>query len=79
MGNPVVTVKSSKVSDFNGVGLSGVDVLVNPDMDQSHELKSWWDEGESSTIFNSSGSMGVQLVALAVDTLTSPAAPLWPF
>jgi len=60
-------VKSSKVSDFNGVGLSGGDVLVNPDMDQSHELKSWWDEGGSSANFNSLTVQGQKGAAGGVD------------
>ena len=29
--------------DFNGVSLSGGDILVNPDLDLAHELKGWWD------------------------------------
>ena len=34
--------------DFNGVSLSGGDILVNPDLDLAHELKGWWDN-EGST------------------------------
>ena len=31
------------LSDFNGVSLSGGDILVNPDLDLARELKGWWD------------------------------------
>ena len=49
IGNPVVAAKGAKVSDFNGVTLSGMDILVNPDMDIAHELKGWWEnEGQNS-------------------------------
>jgi len=51
--NPVVAVKGAKVSDYNGVTLSGGDVLVNPDIDQSHKLKSWWKESGSSASLSS--------------------------
>ena len=43
IGNPIVAAKGVKVSDFNGVTLSGGDILINPDMDLAHELKGWWD------------------------------------
>ena len=43
VGNPIVAVKGAKVSDFNGVSLSGGDLQVNPDMDLAHELKGWWE------------------------------------
>jgi len=50
LGNPVVAAKGAKVSDFNGVTLSGMDILVNPDMDVAHELKGWWEnEGHNSS------------------------------
>jgi len=42
-GNPIVAVKNVKVSDFNGVSLSGGELMINPDMDLAHELKGWWD------------------------------------
>ena len=32
--NPVVVVKGAKVSEFNGVTLSGGDIICNPDMPQ---------------------------------------------
>jgi len=42
-GNPIVAVKGCRVSDFNGVSLSGGDTMINPDLDIAHELKGWWD------------------------------------
>jgi len=56
-GYPVVAAKSAKVSDFNGVTLSGGDILINPDMDLAHELKGWWDNEGSS---QSTSSITVQ-------------------
>ena len=29
--------------DFNGVSLSGGDILINPDLDLAHELQGWWE------------------------------------
>ena len=49
------------MSDFNGVSLSGGDVLVNPDLDLAHELKGWWDsEGcrQDMTSLTVSGARG---------------------
>jgi len=40
---PVLAVKGARVSDFNGITLSGGDLLTNPDMPQGHEVKGWWD------------------------------------
>jgi len=40
---PVLAVKGARVSDFNGITLSGGDLLNNPDMPQGHEVKGWWD------------------------------------
>jgi len=40
---PVLAVKGARVSDFNGITLSGGDLLSNPDMPQGHEVKGWWD------------------------------------
>ena len=49
-------------SDFNGVSLSGGDVLLNPDLDLAHELKGWWEsEGcrqEDVTSITVSGARG---------------------
>jgi len=47
-GFPIVAVKGAKVSDYNGVQLSGGDMLINPDLDLAHELKGWWDNEGSS-------------------------------
>jgi len=44
-GHPIVAVKGARVSDFSGVTLSGGDLLLNPDLTQSHELVSWWENG----------------------------------
>lgn len=50
-GFPIIATKGAKVSDFNGVTLSGGDILVNPDIEQAHELKGWWDnEGSSAAV-----------------------------
>jgi len=43
IGNPIVAAKGVRVSDFNGVTLSGGNILINPDMDLAHELKGWWE------------------------------------
>jgi len=56
-GFPVVAAKGVKVSDYNGVTLSGGDILINPDMDLAHELKGWWDNEGSS---QSTSSITVQ-------------------
>ena len=32
---------------------SGGDLLVNPDIEQSHKLKCWWEEGGSSSNLSS--------------------------
>ena len=53
VGNPIVAAKGAKVSDFNGVTLSGGDILINPDMDLAHELKGWWDNEGCSAKTNS--------------------------
>jgi replication factor A1 len=42
-GNPIIAAKGVRVSDFNGVSISGGDIMINPDMDIAHELKGWWD------------------------------------
>jgi len=53
-GFPAVSVKGARVSDFNGITLSGGDILVNPELPQAHALLGWWDEkGKRSTSFNS--------------------------
>ena len=48
--------------DFNGVSLSGGDILINPDLDLAHELQGWWEsEGcrqEAVTSLTVSGARG---------------------
>jgi len=64
-GNPVIAVKGARVSDYNGVTLSGGDLLCNPEIEQTSTLKGWWNTKGRSTEFNSmtvagqrSGGMG---------------------
>eukprot|EP00088_Acartia_fossae_P046737 TRINITY_DN5054_c0_g2_i1.p1 TRINITY_DN5054_c0_g2~~TRINITY_DN5054_c0_g2_i1.p1 ORF type:complete len:620 (+),score=202.71 TRINITY_DN5054_c0_g2_i1:71-1930(+) len=64
-GAPVIAVKGTRVGDYNGVTLSGGDLLINPDLDQTSKLRSWWDTQGRSTDFSSltvagqkSGGMG---------------------
>lgn len=52
-GDPVVAVKGTRVGDYNGVTLSGGDVLVNPDLEQTSKLRQWWDTQGRSAQFNS--------------------------
>ena len=46
-------------TDYNGVTLSGSEILINPDIEIAHELKGWWDnEGvntEGTSITTSGG------------------------
>ena len=39
VGNPIVGAKNAKVSDYNGVTLSGREILINPDIEIAHKLK----------------------------------------
>jgi len=39
---PVVAVKNARVSSYNGCTLSGGDVMIDPDIAASHELRGWW-------------------------------------
>jgi len=39
----VVATKGAKVSDYNGVTLSGGSLMVEPDMPEAHEMRGWWD------------------------------------
>jgi len=65
-GNPVVAVKGTRVGDYNGCTLSGGDLLVNPELEQTSKLRQWWDTKGRSSQFNSlsvagqrsSGGMG---------------------
>ena len=67
VGNPIVGAKNAKVSDYNGVTLSGREILINPDIEIAHKLKvmmmimmmimmimikGWWDNKG----FNTSGT-----------------------
>jgi len=53
LGNPIVAAKGARVSDFNGVTLSGGNILINPDMDLAHELKGWWENEGCNSKTNS--------------------------
>jgi len=57
-GNTIVAVKGARVSDFSGVTLSGGDLLLNPDIQQSHELVSWWENGGSNVSTSSLSTQG---------------------
>ena len=52
-------IDNNLLSDFNGVTLSGSEILINPDIEIAHELKGWWDnEGvntEGTSITTSGG------------------------
>ena len=65
--NPVIAFKGVKVSDFGGRSLSmsiSSTMSVNPDIDEAHVLRGWWDAFGSETTFQShtssftSGSVG---------------------
>jgi len=59
--NPILAAKNVRISDYNGVTLSGGDVLINPDMPLAHELKGWWENDGSSmetTSITVSGARG---------------------
>eukprot|EP00092_Neocalanus_flemingeri_P041085 GFUD01044742.1.p1 GENE.GFUD01044742.1~~GFUD01044742.1.p1 ORF type:complete len:375 (-),score=94.87 GFUD01044742.1:643-1767(-) len=43
VGNPIVAANGCCVSNFNGVTVSGGDIVINPDLDLAHELREWWD------------------------------------
>ena len=67
VGNPIVGAKNAKMSYYNGVTLSGREILINPDIEIAHKLKvmmmimmmimmimikGWWDNKG----FNTSGT-----------------------
>jgi len=52
-GNPIVAVKGTRVGDYNGCTLSGGDLLVNPELEQTSKLRQWWDSKGRSTEFTS--------------------------
>jgi len=60
VGNPIVASKGARVSDYNGVTLSGGDIMVNPDLDLAHELKGWWDNEGCRTQTTSITVQGVR-------------------
>jgi len=59
-GNPIVAAKGCRVSDFNGVTVSGGDIMVNPDLDLAHELKGWWDNEGCSAATSSLTVQGMR-------------------
>ncbi|KAF3438061.1 hypothetical protein FNV43_RR20817 [Rhamnella rubrinervis] len=52
--SPVIAIKSVKVGDFQGVSVSALSrsiVLVNPDLPEAKELRSWYDsEGKGTSL-----------------------------
>ncbi|XP_014677373.1 PREDICTED: replication protein A 70 kDa DNA-binding subunit-like [Priapulus caudatus] len=43
---PVIAVKGARVSDFGGVSLSVLmssTLMINPDIEEAHKLRGWWD------------------------------------
>ncbi|XP_077397199.1 replication protein A 70 kDa DNA-binding subunit isoform X2 [Festucalex cinctus] len=64
---PIVAIKSAKVSDFGGRSLSASfssTVMINPDIPEAYKLRGWYDkeghslEGQSLTESKGSGGMG---------------------
>ena len=54
--NPVIAFKGVKVGDFGGRSLSmsiSSTMSVNPDIDEAHVLRGWWDAFGSETTFQS--------------------------
>lgn len=55
--NPVLLVHDGRINDFNGgksVSLGGGSVFkVNPDCDEGHRLRGWYDNGGANEIHNS--------------------------
>lgn len=61
--NPVVCVKGAKVSDFNSVSLSTLSssvVQINPDLNQAHDLKGWFDSEGANLQTNSLTQSGMR-------------------
>jgi replication factor A1 len=58
----IMSVKNCRVSDFNGRSLSCIQtshVELNPDIDQSHQLRGWWETGGKNTALSTmSGASG---------------------
>ncbi|RLN39553.1 replication protein A 70 kDa DNA-binding subunit B [Panicum miliaceum] len=60
--SPIIAIKSLRVSDFQGVSLSTVGkstLLVNPDLPEAQNLKSWYDsEGKCTSMAPIGADMG---------------------
>ncbi|GJN08659.1 hypothetical protein PR202_ga26603 [Eleusine coracana subsp. coracana] len=60
--SPVIAIKSLKVSDFQGVSLSTISrstLVINPDMPEAQELRSWYDsEGKGTSLAPIGADMG---------------------
>jgi len=65
---PVIAVKGAKVSDFNGITLSGGDLMVNPALAEATKLRFWWDECGAVTNFTSLTVQGQRSGAGGVDS-----------
>ncbi|OLL22101.1 Replication factor A protein 1 [Neolecta irregularis DAH-3] len=62
----VIAVKGVKVSDFNGRSLSmysSSTMSVNPDIDEAHSLKGWYDGSGKSENFSTHANIGGSLSA----------------
>ncbi|RCV45907.1 hypothetical protein SETIT_9G491000v2 [Setaria italica] len=60
--SPIIAIRSLRVSDFQGVSLSTVGkstLMVNPDLPEVHNLKSWYDnEGKGTSMAPIGADMG---------------------
>jgi len=52
-GYPVIAIKGARVGDYNGITLSGGDLLLNPELEQATKMRFWWDESGGVTNFTS--------------------------
>lgn len=62
LGYPVVAVKGAKVSDFGGRSLSvsgGSQLLINPDVNEAHILRGWFEKEGREQAFSSFQSDGL--------------------
>lgn len=60
-GEPVLAIKGSKVSDYNGrtLSVSSASLLhMNPDIKEAHELRGWYDTIGLTTVFQNLSSGG---------------------
>merc|ERR1719411_928926 len=55
---PVIAVKATRVSNFNGCTLSGGDMMIDPDIEACHELRGWWQAEGSRTNLKSMSVQG---------------------